>query len=160
MEHNGVFRRRNRALLVAYIIVLIACLLPAFGIAFNSNSLVIGIPISVAWLTICFSTLAIITALAYRFVFSLWHEDIDTQESQPASKGGGQSNDNRYYCYRTYISWINVGLGNHRPIRQQHISLPQRRESLMLRIQHLVQYLSRQSLSHRLSMCKQLYQRQ
>jgi membrane protein implicated in regulation of membrane protease activity len=82
LAKKGTFKRRNTWLLFAYLAIVAACLLPAFGIAFNSAELVLRIPISILWLTCCFLALALLTAIAYRCVFSLWARDIDSPDEK------------------------------------------------------------------------------
>ncbi len=66
---------RNRALLCCYLVISACCFLPALGIAFNSPELILGIPMSVLWLTGCFVALAALTVAGYILVFRHWSGD-------------------------------------------------------------------------------------
>lgn len=70
-------KSRNRWLMVFFIFCTFLCLLPALGIAFNSNNIYMGIPISLLWLSFCFFLLACIAVIGYKYVFKLWAEKID-----------------------------------------------------------------------------------
>jgi len=91
LAKKSTFKRRNTWLLIAYLAIVAACLLPAFGIAFNSAELVFRIPISVLWLTCCFIALALLTAIAYKCVFCLWAREIDS----PADKADFKQGENQ-----------------------------------------------------------------
>ncbi len=86
MKQNRNFRRRNGWLLAAYLAIAVACLLPAFGVAFNSARLVAGVPLSVLWLTVCFTAQAVMTCVAYRTIFRLWCEEVDGTTNGPSNR--------------------------------------------------------------------------
>lgn len=74
---DKVLQRRNRWLLACYLLLAVLCLLPATGVLFNDSSPVLGVPLSVFWLTLCFVAMAGLTVVGYVTIFRPWSERID-----------------------------------------------------------------------------------
>ncbi len=68
---------RNRKLLLAYVALAMCYICPEVGLAFNSSDFVLGLPTSVAWLTLCFDSQSLLTVLGYRWVLIPWSEATD-----------------------------------------------------------------------------------
>ena len=58
-----------------YILLILACLVPALGLAFNSTSMIWGVPAAILWLTGCFLGFTALSIVAYRIVFLPWCRD-------------------------------------------------------------------------------------
>lgn len=76
-------KRRNHLLLVAYLAVTALCLLPALGLGFNTSQRLLGVPVSVLWLTACFTGLALLTGIGYVAVFRPWSRKADAITGKP-----------------------------------------------------------------------------
>ena len=79
---NKLLRTRNRRLLMVYLMLTAGCILPATGIAFNSSRLVLGIPLSILWLLVCFFALVVVSVVAYPRLFVPWGREISSDSDR------------------------------------------------------------------------------
>lgn len=82
-------RSRNRCLIASYAIISVLALLPVLGIAFNSSTLIAGIPLPVVWLTACFGSHVVLCCVGYITVFRHWAAEIDSTATGDASDSKG-----------------------------------------------------------------------
>ena len=80
---NATLKRRNSLLLGMYAALSVFCILPATGVAFNSSSPVLGVPVSVLWLGGCFFALSALTVVGYFAVFKPWSQELDGTAQTP-----------------------------------------------------------------------------
>ena len=74
--------KRSKHLFVAYIIMLVLSFLPATGIAFNSVRFIIGIPVTIVWLSFCFMGFVILSIVGYKKVFMPWSKEANNLFNQ------------------------------------------------------------------------------
>ncbi|MCZ6692103.1 MAG: hypothetical protein O7H41_21160 [Planctomycetota bacterium] len=63
-------------------LLILLTLLPATGMIFNSSSLVLGVPVSILWLSGCFVAMAALTVIGYLTVFRPHRARIDAERPE------------------------------------------------------------------------------
>ena len=80
-------RRTPLWLPACYLALILACLIPASGIAFNSVTVIWGVPAAILWLTGCFLGFAVLSIVAYLKVFLPWCQDEHAADSDAVTDG-------------------------------------------------------------------------